>query len=125
MSRFSCTPAPGCITIILMKADTPAQEQSGHTVPNEHTSRFRTLPNLLCAGRRVQYCQAVRRTWTIRALVVFLCVALVLALALGFAGSHTSWAVVAPFLSLFLFPASGARFSCTPRVRCQPVPYLS
>src|SRR5580658_5662348 len=59
---------------------------------------------------RVQYCPVVRRISTSRALIVILCVALVLALALT-AGSHISWAVVALFVSLFVFPASGARFS--------------
>jgi hypothetical protein len=67
----------------------------------------------------------VKITPTSRLLIVFLCIALVLSLALSPAGAHTQWAIVAPFLIFFTLAHVRSRLAPTAQVQCQPFSLLS
>jgi hypothetical protein len=61
----------------------------------------------------------------VRALVVLLCVALVVSLALDLSGAQLQWVVVAPILTAFAFPSLPAQIPPALPVRLQPVSLLS
>lgn len=60
-----------------------------------------------------------------RALVLLLCVALVLSLALHLSGSQLQWALIVPILTAFAFPSVRARISRALPITLQSASLLS
>ena len=67
----------------------------------------------------------MRHSTVSRALIVLLCVALVLSLALNVSGSQLQWAIIVPLLSALLFPSVRARVFFALPVQYQPLSFLS
>jgi hypothetical protein len=73
----------------------------------------------------VQSLSEMRHSTASRALILLLCVALVLCLALNFSGSQLQWAIIVPFLIAFVFPSVRARISSALPIQFQPLSLLS